>query len=95
MSARELAARGTGRTLWETRVDADGMSLVERQTVRCPPPPPPPPGTETGLNVKTETTEPSEEEQVKVETVAFLRHCCPVKMQSEPRVSFTVFSKVR
>lgn len=57
--------------------------------------PSPPPGTETGLNVKTETTEPSEEEQVKVETVAFLRHCCPVKMQSEPRVSFTVFSKVR
>ena len=33
----------------------------EQQTVRCPPP-----GTETGLNVRTETTEPSEEEQVKV-----------------------------
>lgn len=50
-----------GRTPWETRVDADGMSLQEQQTVWCPPP-----GTETGLNVRTETAEPSEEEQVKV-----------------------------
>lgn len=72
-------------------MDADGVSLGG--TADCAVAPPP--GTEAGLNVRTETTEPSEEEQVKVETVAFPRHCCPVKMQSEPCVSFKVFSKVK
>ena len=70
---------------------ADGMSLGGMADCTVAPPP----GTETGLSVRTETTEPSEEEQVKVETVAFLRHRCPVKMQSEPLVFFKVFSKVK